>query len=89
MSFLRRLFGGRSDASNEINAWLLSPARSDAALDIVGEGSYQQALEVISGGRTPDGPAIRDHVAVLIAEPGTNTTATRSRCRYQGSGSGT
>jgi hypothetical protein len=55
MGFLRRLFGGPSEQTHELVAWLLDPARADVALDIVGEGSYQRALEAISGGRTPMG----------------------------------
>jgi hypothetical protein len=39
------------------------------AVDVVGESAYQGTVEVIAGGRTPDGAARRDHTAVLLPEP--------------------
>jgi hypothetical protein len=69
MSFLRRLFGGSRATSVDIAATLLTPAREDAILEVVGESNYQDALARVSGGRTPDGPARPDQLAVLWPEP--------------------
>lgn len=69
MSFLRRLFGGSRSSTVDLAVSLLTPERDDAALEVVGEGSYQGALERISGGKTEDGAANRDHLAVLWPEP--------------------
>lgn len=38
-------------------------------VQVVGESFHQEALERIAGGRTPDGPVRREHVAALVPEP--------------------
>lgn len=38
-------------------------------VEVVGEGNYQGTLEIIAGGRTVDGAAQRDHIALLWPEP--------------------
>lgn len=70
MGFLRRLFGGGPATADEmVDAWMLSPARGDAVLQVVGEGSYQKNLAALGGRRTTDGPTNVDFVAGLIREP--------------------
>ena len=69
MSFLRRLFRGSQTKTIEVEATLLTPERDDASLDVVGEGSYQDNLARVSGGKTADGPAKADHLAMLWPEP--------------------
>jgi hypothetical protein len=69
VSFLRRLFGQSQPKTIEIAATLLTPERDDAFLEVVGEGSYQDNLLRVSGGKTADGPAKPDHIAVLWPEP--------------------
>jgi len=69
MGFLRRVFGGPSPQLVEFPVWILKPDRADAIINVVGEGFHQDALLVISGGRTPRGPFERGHVAVLFPEP--------------------
>ena len=69
MSFLRRLFGGSRTTSVELTATLLTPTRMDAVLEVVGESNYQDALARVSGGRTGDGPANPEQLAVLWPEP--------------------
>lgn len=70
MGFLRRLlYGSAATQDDQVDAWLLNPKRPDALLNVVGEHAYQDALAIVSGGKTPDGPRIRDHVAALVPEP--------------------
>ena len=71
MGFLRRLFAPQQTQSRtvEVTATLIKPDRSNASLEVVGEGSYQERLERAAGGRGPDGPLRREHVAMLMAEP--------------------
>lgn len=51
----------------QVAAILFEPARK--MVDVVGEGSHQGSLERVAGGRTVDGPRIRDHSAILMPEP--------------------
>ncbi len=71
MGLLRRLLGGSQsrEAVQKVAAWIFEPERSEAALDIVGEASYQDALNALAGGRDRDGPIRREHIAVLVPEP--------------------
>jgi hypothetical protein len=48
---------------------MLSPERPDATLGVVGEGSYQDNLDRISGGKTEDGPTTAEHTAIMKPEP--------------------
>jgi hypothetical protein len=48
---------------------LVRPTRLDAALEVVGEGYRQEALERISGGRTEDGALHVEQTAVLVPDP--------------------
>lgn len=71
MGLLSKLFG-RSAVSREEDTGavrLVRPQRQDAVLEVVGEGRYQPALLALTGGRTIEGPANRDHIATLVAEP--------------------
>lgn len=68
MGILSRLLNGQP-AVKTVEGLHLQPRRDDAALQIVGEQSYQPALEASARGRTPDGPVARDHVAALLPEP--------------------
>lgn len=68
MGFLRRLLGAPSPVAREYPAWLLAPDRDDAVLQVVGEGSYQDALSALGGRRTTEGPTNTDFVAGLIRE---------------------
>lgn len=68
MGILGRLLGGQPKIQ-EFTASHLKPERDSAALDIVGEQSYQENLVSISGGMTTEGPAQRDHMAALMLEP--------------------
>lgn len=69
MSFLGRIFGRSQPKTVEINASLLTPERPDAYLDVVGEGSYQENIARVAGGKTADGAATPDHLALLWPEP--------------------
>lgn len=69
MGFLRRLFGGGAPKMVQIDAWMMKPARADATVEVVGESFHQHALLRLSGGRTPDGPAEREQLAILFPEP--------------------
>lgn len=51
----------------QVSVVIFDPPRRP--IDVVGEGSYQGALERAAGGRTVDGARIPDHVAVLMPEP--------------------
>lgn len=68
MSFLRRLFGSRA-ATVEIAATMMVPDRDDAAVEVVGEGSYQDAIDRVAGGKTEDGARLAEHTALLWPEP--------------------
>ena len=68
MGFLRRLLGVPSPSAREYPAWLLAPDRDDAVLQVVGEGSYQDALSALGGRRTTEGPTNTDFLAGLIRE---------------------
>jgi hypothetical protein len=63
MGFLRRVFGGPSPHLVEFPVWILKPDRADAIINVVGESFHQDALLVISGGRTLEEPA-PGHAAV-------------------------
>lgn len=39
------------------------------AVEVVGESNYQPALLAAAGGKTPDGAAKTEHIAVLVPEP--------------------
>jgi hypothetical protein len=73
MGFLRRLLSPQKTpaarVSREVDAWILKPSRRDAVLEVVGEASYQPALEALGGVRTEDGARVREHVALLMPEP--------------------
>ena len=69
MSFIRRLFGGNQTTTPRYTTVLLSPERPGATLMVVGEGSYQDSIERVSGGKTEDGPANAEHTAILKREP--------------------
>ena len=43
--------------------------RPEAELAVIGEASFQDALERFSGGRDEDGAIFRHHAAVLVPEP--------------------
>jgi hypothetical protein len=68
MGFLRRLLGGSSAQSRECDAWRLAPSRDEAVLQVVGEGTYQDALGALGGRKTSDGPTSTDFLAGLIRE---------------------
>ncbi len=85
MGFLKRLLGGTPQVSwpppGPITSWPDSSASFSTSLpavlfeptpkmvDVVGESHYQGSLERLAGGRTIDGPKIRDHTAILLLEP--------------------
>jgi HIRAN domain len=83
MGFLRRILSPQPawPPAGPITSWPPEPLKLTAEvkvitfdapsrpIDVVGEGSYQGTLEAAGGGRTIDGPKIRDHVAVLLPEP--------------------
>lgn len=72
MGFLRRLLAPQRRSQphrRSVSAYLINPARPEAVLEVVGESNYQLALEAAGGGRTSDGAAVRDQVALLIPEP--------------------
>ena len=57
MGFLRRLFGGSGQEQRvQMTFTTFDQQRPDAELEIVGENSYQDALELVGGGRGTDGP---------------------------------
>lgn len=80
---LRRLFGQRQlewPPAGAITDWptgdfnghvsmVVFDSEVRNAVDVVGEAAYQGTLEIIAGGRTPDGAAERDHTAILLPEP--------------------
>jgi hypothetical protein len=83
MGFLKRLLGLQDDrpsppGSPPEPAPLLIPTHAKVPIldacdydpvQVVGESFHQEALERIAGGRTPDGPVRREHVAALVPEP--------------------
>lgn len=83
MGFLKRLLGLQGDrpsppGSPPEPAPLLIPTHAKVPIldacdhdpvQVVGESFHQEALERIAGGRTPDGPVRREHVAALVPEP--------------------
>ena len=68
MGFLRRLLGGQPTAS-AVDGWKVEPARDDAVVEVVGEGSYQSSLLALAGKRGPDGPTNTEFLAALVREP--------------------
>jgi len=52
----------------DANGYLFPPV-GRSKVEVVGEGSYQGTLEQMAGGRTVDGPRVRDHMALLLPEP--------------------
>jgi hypothetical protein len=67
MDLLKRLLGGAQETT--VDATLLSPRRADASVHVMGEASYQPALEALAGGRDRDGVLQQSHVALLWPEP--------------------
>jgi len=50
--------------------WLQRPTLAGGGwVDVVGESSRQEALEVLCGGRTAEGPALRRFMAQLVRDP--------------------
>jgi len=86
MAFLKGLFSRNPQATQRdlrgpITSWptdslegrfdiVTFDAEGRNIVDVVGEGSYQGTIERIGGGRTPDGALYRDHLALLLPEPG-------------------
>jgi hypothetical protein len=85
MGFLRRLFGGGEPVRTSVETITMEPKHDDAWLDIVGEGSYQSALESLAGGKTPDGPRQTSHVATLFPEPENPHDANAIAVKIEGS----
>ena len=52
-----------------VTASMFEPDRKGATVEVVGESHYQPMLEYLAGGRTYDGPRIRDQIAVFLPEP--------------------
>lgn len=84
MGFLKRLLGENSAPSwpppGPITSWpgdfrlasdleSLVLAQASHTVDVVGEASYRPALDLLAGGRTPDGATNADHTALLLPEP--------------------
>ena len=70
MGFLRRLVGGNQPVARQVTVSLLTDARDDAWLEVVGEMHRQDAIGQVAGGRTDRGPAKADgHHAALVPEP--------------------
>lgn len=70
VGFLRRIFGsGETQPKLQGTEFLIEPEREDATLEVVGESNYQEHLLVVAGGRTRDGPANPEQIAVLVPEP--------------------
>jgi HIRAN domain len=76
MGFLDRLFGERSEqdlatGSASPHTWLqpYSFRATGYEVQVVGESNYQDVLEAVSGGRTPDGARVPLVTAALVREP--------------------
>lgn len=71
MAFLRRWRGGSkpTPATPPAEQWLLVPPRAQAVVPVVGEASYQPALESVARGRNARGVLVPDHRAVVTPEP--------------------
>lgn len=67
MGFLNRLFGNSQQMSLQLTNF--SRQRPDAELDIVGEASYQEAIEKVAGQLGPNGATVTSQTAVLVREP--------------------
>lgn len=77
LNLLRRLIVGSPQSPQPVEhapivpdlpSILIRPSRLDAALEVVGESYRQNALERIGGGRTEDGAANPDQIAILIPD---------------------
>ncbi len=55
--------------SGELKVHLFDPPGRRGTVEVVGESNYQGSLQVIAGGFDMNGPAVRDHIAVLLPEP--------------------
>lgn len=79
LNLLRRLIGGSTSSDPSapthvppmpsLSARMVRPTRPDAVLEVVGESHRQDALMILSGGRTEDGPVNVEHIAVLMPDP--------------------
>lgn len=72
MGFLKRLFGGTPQPREQLmhlRVMTFSEQRPDAALDIVGEASYQVPLDKLGGLRDERGPAVGSQSAIVAPEP--------------------
>ncbi len=84
MGFLRRLLG-QTDTKpwpplgpiiywpsavpfHELDGYLFPPVEAKL-MDVVGESHYQDSLELIGGGKTIDGVATPEQMAILLPEP--------------------
>jgi hypothetical protein len=90
VGWLKRLLGTSDETTSSTarsesgygEAWILD--ESSDWLDIKGEGSYQANIERAAGGRTPDGPAKREQVALLVPEPTNRYDANAIQIRIAG-----